>query len=405
MNYPRANQAFTWVCFTFPPLLGSLVSFVWHGGAIWCVAEVVRGKRRLSPDRPALLVALLLYAFLAANLLSFLLNYTTIRGIADLVPLLTFAFFPFSYAIWTISRKEDIARAALAGAALASYGALVLAVYQFFILGERAEGGAGNALVFAQVTALGASLALAGALSFQQRHIGLLLGAYLAGIVAIVLSGSRSDWLVLVLDTAIVLFVYRREILRRFSRKFLLLAALTLVLIAVAASPYVWSRLSLLVQNWNSLEAHGNFRSSLGIRVALWEIGTGLFREAPIVGHGMHMTHKLIQSHMLDYGMNSSFSHFHNGILTLLVQSGLLGAICVLCVLIVAFVCGLRGARSDASLEQRFGATMLLVLVVTSLGAGVFNKLMGHDILDTTLMVYLIPGLFLACGTTRVTEV
>jgi O-antigen ligase len=47
---------------------------------------------------------------------------------------------------------------------------------------------------------------------------------------------------------------------------------------------------------------------------------------------------------------------------------------------------------------ERFGATMIIVTVITYLIGGLTGILVGHDILDSTLMVFLVSGTYLASG-------
>jgi O-antigen ligase len=47
---------------------------------------------------------------------------------------------------------------------------------------------------------------------------------------------------------------------------------------------------------------------------------------------------------------------------------------------------------------ERFGATMIVVTVITYLTGGLTGILVGHDILDSTLMVFLVAGTYLASG-------
>lgn len=165
MNYRAVNRLFTLVIFSMPPIVGSATSVVWHGGAFWCVFEVLSGRRRLSPDTAMRWVALLMLVYVLANVVSFLVNEPTLEMAYKLLPLVTFLLFPFSYSIWTISDREEVAYALVFGAAIASFGALVFALVQYKYIGMRAEGGAGNALVFADVACLAGLTCLAGALS------------------------------------------------------------------------------------------------------------------------------------------------------------------------------------------------------------------------------------------------
>src|SRR5690606_11670771 len=90
---------------------------------------------------------------------------------APVVPLLLF---PFLYSSWCLSRKETIARSVVTASMIACYGALVLAAIQFHGYGIRAEGGAGNPIVFAAVTCIAATIVLAGAFMREGMAAALL---------------------------------------------------------------------------------------------------------------------------------------------------------------------------------------------------------------------------------------
>ncbi|WP_192250612.1 50S ribosomal protein L11 methyltransferase [Mesorhizobium silamurunense] len=49
---------------------------------------------------------------------------------------------------------------------------------------------------------------------------------------------------------------------------------------------------------------------------------------------------------------------------------------------------------------SRFAPTMIVVTVIVYFVGGLAGILVGHDILDSTLMIFLISGTYLACGRT-----
>jgi O-antigen ligase len=399
MNYRFVNTVFTGVCLAFPPILGSLVSFVWHGGALWCLFEVVSGRRPLSRDGTMRAMAALFAIYVLWNLLAFAVNFTTLHDARHLVPLVTYLLFPFSYSVWSISRKDDIAQAGLAACALACFGALALALYQFFALRIRAEGGAGNALVFAQVVAMAGSICLVGAIQIARWRL-LLLAAFGAAVAAVVMSGSRTDWLIVFLDTVLVAILFHSRLRAIASVKVVLLALVVAAAVIVAFWPFVWVRVEELFRSWHEVNVKGEYDSSLGVRLALWQIGTDLFVQHPFLGYGMHRTTEL----MAQNGIEAGYSHFHNGFLTLLVQSGVVGALSIAAIFAIAAVTGVRVIANSSDRVEKLGAVILLLTVVTYMVAGMSNKLLGHDILDTMLMVYLIVGLYLAVGTSLAPE-
>jgi O-antigen ligase len=205
----RRTEIFTYVCFSTAPILGSVASIAVNVGGGGGVLEVLRGIIPVSRDRFLLYLTIPIYLYCAAYLLALAVNPAP--GWDHLLPLLTFLLFPFLYSSWCLSRKATVARSAINASMIACYGALVLAIVQFHIYGMRAEGGAGNAIVFATMTCMAASIALAGAFTRQGMAAVPLFAAYCAGSIAILYSGSRMTWLALFLSTAAVLWIYRKR--------------------------------------------------------------------------------------------------------------------------------------------------------------------------------------------------
>ncbi|MCT7375653.1 O-antigen ligase family protein [Chelativorans salis] len=399
MRYPVVNRLFTFACFSTPPPLGSVVSFIWHGGALWCTFEIVSGRRRFSTDRYMLLSAILLYTYVAAGLLSFLLNDPRWESAHTLIPLATLFFFPFSYSIWSISHKDDLTSAAALASMTASYGALALALVQHFILGMRVEGGAGNALVFATVTCMIGSVSLAGALMLTTRWQIPMAGGYLAAVLAVLLSGSRSVWLVMaVVSLAILLVGYRQ--LRTLLKGRLIKTVAAIAVIATLSSGVLLSRVESLSANWAEMAENGEYDSSLGLRLALWKVGADRFLERPLLGNGPHHTRQLIENGLADdFDLSARFTHFHNGFLTLLVETGLIGGGAVIMLFLLVAWVAIRTLATSREETARFGAIVLLIFFLNYTLGGSFNLILGHDIIDTMFMIFLIAGLFLARGT------
>ncbi|WP_246225853.1 O-antigen ligase family protein [Chelativorans xinjiangense] len=399
MRYPVLNRLFTFACFSASPPLGSVVSFIWHGGALWCTFEIVSGRRRLSSDRYMLLSAILLYTYVAAGLLSFLLNDPRWEYAHTLIPLATFVFFPFSYSIWSISHKDDLSSAAALAGMTAGYGALALALIQYFILGMRVEGGAGNALVFATVTCMTGSVSLAGALMLTTRWQIPMAGGYLAAVLAVLLSGSRSVWLVMAVLSLAILFVCHRQ-LRTLLKGHLVKTIAAIAVIATLSSGVLLSRVESLSANWAELAENGEYDSSLGLRLALWKVGVDRFFERPVLGNGPHHTRQLIEDGLADdFDLRAQFTHFHNGFLTLLVETGLIGGGAVIALFLLVAWVTVRTLATSSEETARFGAMILLVFFLNYALGGSFNLVMGHDIIDAMFMIFLITGLLLASGT------
>ena len=396
----RINITFSILCFFCPPVLGSAVSFVFNGGGLCSVALLALKRRRFNIDRPMVAMTVAIYVYCAACVLASIVNNSIARDAPNLVGLITFLFFPVSYATWSITEKTTLARIVVLASAAACFGALLLAIVQYYWLGIRAEGGAGNAIVFATVACLSVMMCLAGALSNIEKNRALLAFATLAGAVAILYSGSRIIWLAMLVAGIAVLLINRRKLNNRNAIRLLLIAGATGIVIAVVGLPIISERAAFLFSDWDALATKGDHTTALGLRAALWQIGLGAFHDMPIFGHGIAASRELIKDGFHNqFNMPSvGFSHFHNGFLTALVQAGLLGAITLAAVFVVAARNAAIVLRTSTDTIERFGATMIVVTVITYLIGGLTGILVGHDILDSTLMVFLVSGTYLASG-------
>src|SRR4051812_20239918 len=163
-----------------------------------------------------------IYAYCAASVFASIVNNSIARDAPHLAGLITFLFFPVSYATWSITEKTTLTRIVVLASAAACFGAVLLAVVQYHGLGIRAEGGAGNPIVFATVACLSMMMCLAGALSGVEKNRALLACATLAGAVAIVYSGSRIIWLAMLVAGIAILLINRRKLNNRNAIRLLL---------------------------------------------------------------------------------------------------------------------------------------------------------------------------------------
>lgn len=399
----RRTGIFTFICFAFAPLVGSVVSIAVNVGAVGGVVEVARRIIPVSRDRFMLCLTAPLYAYCAAYLLALVVNPAP--SWRDVVPILTFILFPFLYSSWCLSTKETVARNAINASMVACYGALALAVVQFHVYGVRAEGGAGNAIVFATVTCLAASVALAGAFVGKGMAAVWLFGAYCAGSIAILYSGSRITWLALFLSTVVILWIYRERRHALTSALAASCAVLAVGVVVVAGTQVVPARVQALVHDWQQMEQHDNYDSSLGRRAELWEIGLAAVRESPIIGHGPQSTKPFITEGFKKVGLKVFYSHFHNGFLNAWVEAGVVGAFSIGAIFLVAAYLGVRSLARATTADAKLGGIMLVVVSVTYVVSSLTGILVGHDIVDAVLVAFLAVGAYLAAGTSMLPQI
>ncbi len=397
-GYPAINRWLTVFCMAAPPIAGSALSVLLHGAGLWTLFRVLAGYLPLSRDRGLWAVAIPLALYCFATLIAFIANPIVASSWRCLPGLAIFLLYPFLYSAWSLWPKDDIARATVIGAAAGCYGAFALAAIQSGWLGIWAEGGAGNAAMFGMVTSAAAAIVLAGLFVVPRPWTAALCGALVAAAAAIVLSRARTSAVALIVTAAIVLVVHRRQIRRAIPVPVLAALAVGLAAVTVFGSGILAGRVGSLFADWRQL-ADGDLGTSLGFRIGLWRIGADLVRDRPLLGYGPQWTPNLIADGFRQrFDMPVGFSHFHNGFLTVWVESGMFGVAALLSVFAAAAASALTVLNRSGTPTEVFGATLLTATILIYPAHGMTGLMIGHDIADALLVMLLIVGTVLASG-------
>jgi O-antigen ligase len=393
-SYPKVNELYTLVCFAAPTIAGSAVSFLFQGGALWCLFEILSGRHTLSDDRNARAMTFALWSVVLAYLVSAFVNIDR-QSPSNVVWLWTFAMFPFSFSIWILSDRRAIADAMFRGCAAASYGGLLLAVVQIAFFIRRAEGAAGNPLVFATAATFASGVCLLAALQSRGRWAMIYYGAFVAGVPSVLLSGARAITAAFVLNIVIVWIIWLRQNDRRLAIRVMVGSLTALAFTLLLFGQHLLFRFFDIIEGVRKLHT-GNYDSSLGQRLALWREGFRLWSRSPIFGFGPKSAGGLIIDRVVPgYQLPQEFTHFHNVVVTTLVEAGVLGLLAVIVMVAVCLKIAVSTFRQQPDALQRNGATLLLLLLSTFLTAGMSSIMIGHDIHDAVFVVTLVVGILL----------
>lgn len=402
LGYPAVNRYFTLAVFALPPIGGSAVSFVYNSGALWALFDVARGRRTLAQEPRFRAIVAALYIYCAALLLSVLINPAPLEGLRSLVGLGSLLLFPFAYSTWRISNKDEIVDACLMACATACIIGLAIAVTEFhFLGGRRVEGATGNALIFGNVVALTSSVALVGIFHHRGWRRYFMLAGFFAGVLAVNYSISRGPFVLLVVNSMLVTAIHTRG---KYRGLWLLLIIGMLgapLIMTMTASNSLPAKFNLMFQELGRAFSSGDFSTSVGLRLAMWQTGIDLWLQKPLLGHGAGNIRDLIASSLLqNYGAGSSFSHFHNVFVNTLVEGGLIATFGLLLMICLPVFTAVRALLRQPDGAARFGATLLLVYFSMFLVTGSTNVVLHHDIMDAVFMCFLAVGLFLTLDDT-----
>lgn len=383
------NHVFIFAVAALAGIGGSVTTILLGASIVWAIISL--SLKRFPPAFAAqdrfLIVPAVIYVLV--QLVAMLINSDTglTPVLRKLVPLLPFLLFWLMLPRLRVSSGRSLFESFALGAAFCGILALPLAMWQGLVQHGRAEGGAGNALPFALICALFSVFSLLNLLSdIKWRKIVGFIG-FVAGFVCLLLSQSRGMLPATVL--AIVLFCafFPATIKPWLNIK----GALVLAVVAVIV---VWfgissaDRISDTIAYMTSENTTAT-DNSYSMRMDLWKHGYELIQQNPIFGHGIQNRRTLVEQ----IGLN--FSHFHNGFITALVDSGIVGFLSLVALLCAPLLAAVNAAR-DAFYRQRL--FVAIVLTSTYIVGGLTNFIFGHDIYDsiflwTALVIFIsLPG-------------
>lgn len=383
MNIGLADKNNRWASIIFGAaagLAGSIVTVIAAGSAVWAIASVLGKRFRLSLDRPTVIFSLVALAYIVASVLSAMINLPGSpmsfgKTLAKLAPLALFAAPLFLVSRLRLTRPEDLLSAFVLGAGFCGLFALPLAAYQVFVLGARAEGGAGNAIPFAMLCALFSTISLLNGEYPQAWRKLLGWAGFACGTFAVFLSQTKGVAPLPLIGAFVYLAAFKARNLG-LARIGLLLAV---VCLAMFGALYVSGALGRLAgaAAFLSGEAPQGYDGSYAPRVMLWKAGLQFFAEHPVFGNGPQNIRSLVTA------TGATYSHFHNGYVTAAVGGGVVGLAALLALLVTPLVLSFRARRAPGGAFRLYIAFML---VLTYMLGGMTNFIFGHDIYDSVFL-------------------
>lgn len=374
------NVAALFVVFALAALGGSVVTGLLVLTAGWALIYLVLGRLPLRRDPAIRAFSVVLVFYVGVSILFFLLHYgenfaSPLAEWRKFAPQLLFLAPLFLMQRLAVNPGQDLLVTLSRASTIGALMVLPLALYQGYVLLERAEGGSGNAIPFAMTCALLSMLSLPCLLEADRRWR--ILGAlgFVAGYLCIFLSQTKG----LMPAPLVAALVFGGFFLRKRASRAQCVGAAALLLAVCVIGFYVsgsdqrFDDVSALVAG-NEDVAWG---TSYTIRLDLWTKALNLIRSGLLDGHGIQNRRALITA------AGYSYSHFHNGFLTAMVDNGILGLVALVALLVAPFV-----IASRAALDSLYGRRLFIAfcLVTTYALGGMTNFIFGHDIYDAMFL-------------------
>lgn len=240
--------------------------------------------------------------------------------------------------------------------ALGSVAAGLFALYQGLVLDVSRVASFDNPIHFGNGALVLAVVSLSGliwrrAAPRPRLWVVLMITGFLGGLLASLLSGTRSGWVALPLFIVVWLVAFWPEI--RVQKRFAAIAMVsTAVLIVLVYSlPGVQFRIDMAMDEVQGYVQDYQNATSVGLRLDMWKTGLTAFQQSPLIGVGPK-GYKLIESEMIASGTVhpyiAHFRHLHNQFIDVLAKSGLVGLAGYLSMLAIPCVLFLRHLRSPS---------------------------------------------------------
>ncbi|MEP7457139.1 O-antigen ligase family protein [Phyllobacterium sp. SB3] len=382
----RNNRIFTFVFALFPGLLASGTSVTLVCALTWAVISLVTKRFPFELTRTDKIVASCITFYVLTTLLSVVMHPNASDDKTFLLKMIPFL------AVWFVIPRLRVSIAGrllpflITGAGIGMIGSLIFSIIQIAFLSARAEGGAGNAAVFGLFTVLFGSISLLNAHSESKTERIIAVAGFACGLLCAFLSGTRSAWLVMPFNFAILFWYLRGQDLPAISRTIKIALAILIVAVLAIAGMKVKERYEALEVDISQLDETPSKVSSLKARLLLWEGGVKAFLQAPLIGHGPQNRMDKVNSALnMPAGKELSFTHVHNGFLNAAVDGGIVGLLGILALLSAPLIAAWRKPSGPG---RDIAIAVSLLLVTSYVVTGMFGIMFGHDATDA-VFIYL----------------
>lgn len=389
------NRVFTAATVGWGAIVGSVISFLFSGAILWAIFRLFQGRIRFPTDRSVLLIGTAFGLYFAAEALAGLVSFEGTPTLIKVGENLPFLGFLLVYARLALTCRDDVLTSCEIGIITGSFGAFAFAAYQVFLDGAgRAEGMAGNPGPFAVLCSVIYGMCI---FISMRRNDRMQLWAGLAAIAAagaLLLSGMRSLWPMLLVAPVIAVAIGRPNLRWQGSQKLALGIVASSMAVLFLSFDLVSTRVQSFIGDYESI-SEGDYANSLGYRLRLWEAAAELASKQPIFGYGPGGAEVQVAQRIVEAEIGVNFSHSHNFVLDTMISSGLIGLAALLFMFAAPLWIAARRKRDNVA---DFGFMLMVTTTASYFFSGIVGIMLGHDILDAFFIYCFIVGSYLVLG-------
>lgn len=226
-----------------------------------------------------------------------------------------------------------------AGAIISGPFLLIIAINHYIQHPDAPAQGYYHHIIFGQLAALnvGIMLSLLLTRNIARKYQLLIVASMICGVVVAVMSHARGVWLVFPFYMLIAIYYVVKD--KRLNIKSLVAALVAILLIAVLTpvGEILQKRTETAVHEITNFYTSNKYATSVGARLAMWDISIDVWQEHPLVGTGPGDVDDEIMALQKQgqYAGMELHNSVHNIYLQALIGSGIVGLLCLLLAVIV----------------------------------------------------------------------
>ncbi|MEH7881044.1 O-antigen ligase family protein [Rhizobium laguerreae] len=383
----RNNRIAVFAFAILPGLSPNFNSFILLASMVWGVYCLATGRLVWNLSKSDWLVAIGMSIYPLVMIASIFINPPYSE-----VPDWIFRLLPF-FSIWLIlprMRQSPDGRLVplfILGAGIGMIVTFLFSLLQIMFLMERAEAGTSNAALLGVIGILFGGIALLNIQSPRSVEQRIAILGYAAGLGCVLLSGTRSAWLVIPIHIVIFLWYFRKHSFHLSLRSLAITSSLLLAGLITLGSGQILHRIQALQENLTSLERTDGEITSLSARFALYKGALSAISKDPLTGYGPQNRMSSVLAELPDnIRPQLPYSHVHNGFLTAGIDAGVFG-IAALSLMLLTPVIG--AWRKEPGPGRDLAIALALLLVSSYVITGSFGIMFNQKALDP-IFAYMV---------------
>ncbi|TAW08557.1 O-antigen ligase family protein [Rhizobium ruizarguesonis] len=383
----RNNRIAVFLFAILPGLSPNFNSFILLASMVWGAYCLATGSLALNLSKSDRLVAIGMSIYPLVMIASIFINPPYSEELDWIFRLLPFV------SVWLIlprMRQSPDGRLVplfILGAGIGMIVTFLFSLLQIMFLMERAEAGTSNAALLGVIGVLFGSIALLNVQSPRSVEQRIAILGYAAGLGCVLLSGTRSAWLVIPVHIVIFLWYFRKHSFHLSLRSLAITSSLLLAGLIALGSGQVLHRIEALQENLTSLERSDGEITSIGARFALYKGALSAISKDPLTGYGPQNRMASVLAELPEnIRPQLPYSHVHNGFLTAGIDAGVFG-IAALSLMLLTPVIG--AWRKEAGPGRDLAIALALLLVSSYVITGSFGIMFNQKALDP-IFAYLV---------------